>query len=56
MALVTKCDRCGEITETPAKLQIKEHSAEYRIELEYDLCRKCREELDAFLTEGERDE
>lgn len=53
MAMVTRCDRCGKIIENPSKLKIREHSTEYRIEREYNLCDECREKLEVFLNGGE---
>lgn len=57
MAMVTRCDRCGKIIENPSKLKIREHSTEYRIEREYDLCDSCRKALEDFLMgEEQKDE
>ena len=56
MAMVTRCDRCGKIIENPSKLKIREHSTEYRIEREYDLCDSCREALEKFLMGEEQED
>ena len=50
---VTQCDRCGEIVENPASVEVKDFKGQ-KIAREYDLCKRCLGELERFLGKGEK--